>query len=74
MAEQPIRIRARLDHLDEQGRIRLDLVGALKSMESAAIPMREGLIVELYDPDRGTLTAVLEDTEECWTARPLHRA
>ena len=59
------------NNCDREGRVRLNTVGAIQSINELEVKMRNGLEVELISGDTFPLKGIVEysDSEHIWVAR-----
>ena len=65
------RIEVDFNNCDQEGRVRLNTVGAIQSLNESQIALQNGLGVELISGDFWPITGVVEysDSERMWVAR-----
>ena len=66
-----VRINVDFNNCDGEGRVRLNTVGAIQSLNESQITLRNGLEVELTSGDFYPLMGIAEysDSEHIWVAR-----
>jgi hypothetical protein len=59
------------NNCDQQGRVRLNTVGAIRSLNASQVMLRNGLEVELTSGDFFPIKGIVEysDSESIWVAR-----
>jgi len=59
------------NNCDQQGRVRLNTVGAMRSLNASQVTLRNGLEVELTSGDFSPIKGVVEysDSERIWVAQ-----
>jgi hypothetical protein len=59
------------NNCDQEGRVRLNTIGAIRSLNEAQVALRNGLGVELTSGDFFPIKGVVEysDSERMWVAR-----
>ena len=65
------RIRVDFNNCDREGRVRLNTVGAIQSLNESRLVLENGLEVELEDYEFSPVRGILEysDSEHIWVAR-----
>jgi hypothetical protein len=65
------RIEVDFNNCDQQGRVRLNTVGAIRSLNASQVTLRNGLDVELTSGDFFPITGIVEysESERIWVAR-----
>jgi hypothetical protein len=59
------------NNCDREGRVRLNTIGAIRSLNESRVTLRNGLEVELTSGDTFPLKGIVEysETEQIWVAR-----
>ena len=59
------------NNCDREGRVRLNTIGAIKSLNESKVPLRNGLEIELKSGDFFPIKGIVEysDSEHIWVAR-----
>ncbi|MFL6445470.1 MAG: hypothetical protein ACJ713_16765 [Candidatus Sulfotelmatobacter sp.] len=59
------------NNCDQQGRVRLNTIGAIQSLNESQITLRNGLVVELTSGDFFPIKGIAEysDSEHIWVVR-----